>query len=194
MRKGEVERVTLETTIRLICCLDGAGRAELRTGIGFLEHMLQLMALHGSVDLNIEAKGDLQVDCHHLTEDLGICLGQALRHALGDRSGISRYGMSLIPMDEALVMAVLDAGGRPYLHWEVPLPAQQIGDFDTELVEEFMRALANNAGFTLHIKLIHGRNTHHIIEATFKALGNALRQAVSPMGLAGQVLSTKGVL
>ncbi len=194
MRKGEITRVTRETEIKLSCCLDGEGQAKLKTGIGFLEHMLQLLTLHGGLDLTVDAKGDLQVDYHHLTEDLGICLGQALRQALGDRSGIARYAHVCIPMDEALVMAVLDVGGRSYLHFEVPMPAQQVGAFDTELVEEFLRALVSNAGFTLHVKLLHGRNTHHIIEAVFKAVAHSLRQAVALRGTAGQVLSTKGVL
>ncbi len=194
MREGSVTRQTAETDIRLSCRLEGIGEASIRTPVGFLNHMLALLARHGGLGLKIEAAGDTVVDDHHLTEDIGICLGEALRQALGDKAGINRYGAALIPMDEALAQVVIDLSGRPYLVWNVMLPAAKVGSFDTELAEEFMRALANHAGLTLHINVPYGKNTHHILEAVFKGLGHALRQAVRQEGQSSEVLSTKGIL
>jgi len=194
MREAQVERNTKETQITLTLGLDGEGRLRGETGIGFLDHMLTLLARHGGLDLAIQARGDLQVDMHHLVEDIGIVLGQALKEALGDKRGIVRYGSACIPMDEALVLAAVDLGGRPYLSQRLEIRRRQIGDFPTELVEEFMRALATAAGMNLHLVQLAGRNTHHIVEAAFKALARALRQAVALDPRVKEVPSSKGVL
>lgn len=193
-RSARVERTTRETDIRLELTLDGSGRAEIATGVGFMDHMLTLLAVHGFFDLQLSAKGDTQVDDHHTVEDLGICLGQALARSLGDKSGIGRYGHAYVPMDESLARVCLDLSNRPFLHYDVTVPQEKIGTFDACLAKEFLHAFALHAGCTLHVDLLHGENGHHIIEAVFKALGRALRQAVSPLpGLAGQ-LSSKGTL
>jgi imidazoleglycerol-phosphate dehydratase len=195
LRRAEIARVTAETDIRLTLDLDGSGKASIATGIGFLDHMLTALARHALLDLDVAAKGDLHIDDHHTTEDVGIVLGQALRQALGEKRGIRRYGHALIPMDEALAEAAIDISGRPYLAWSVPFAAPKIGSFDTELVEEFFRALAFNAGITLHVTLKAGTNAHHVAEACFKALARALRMAVEPDPRAGgAVPSTKGSL
>jgi imidazoleglycerol-phosphate dehydratase len=195
MRKASVERTTGETSIRLEVDLDGNGQWDIQTGIGFFDHMLSHIAAHSLIDLSIHAEGDLHVDAHHTVEDVGIALGQALRQALGDRTGIVRYGHSLLPMDEALALVALDFSNRGLLVGDLPFSAQRVGGFDTELVGEFLRALAHNAGLTLHARLICGENTHHQIEAVFKALGRALRQAIAPDARrADAVPSTKGVL
>ena len=189
-----VERSTRETAIRLELALDGQGKANIQCGVGFMEHMLTLLAVHGFFDLNVQAKGDLHVDAHHTVEDLGICLGQAFAQALGDKSGISRYGHAYVPMDETLARVCLDFSNRPFLHYDVTLSQEKIGDFDACLVKEFLRAFALHAGCTLHVDLLHGENSHHIVEAVFKALGRALKAAVQALaGLTGQ-LSSKGVL
>jgi len=194
-RVAEVARQTGETQIQLRLDLDGAGVYQVDTGVGFLDHMLCLWARHGMFDLKLAADGDLQVDAHHTVEDTGICLGQAIKQALGNKGGITRYGHAVVPMDEALVLAAVDLSGRGYLACDLPLPAARVGDFDTELVEEFLRALAGHGEFTLHVRLLAGRNTHHIIEAVFKALGRALREAVEiDDRRQGLVPSTKGVL
>ncbi len=193
-RKASIERHTLETRIHLDLLLDGSGRADVACGLGFMEHMLSLLAVHGFFDLSLQAQGDLQVDGHHTVEDMGICLGQAFAQALGDKAGIARYGHAYVPMDETLARVCLDLSNRPFLHYDVELPQEKIGDFDACLIKEFLRAFALHAGCTLHVELLHGENSHHIVEAVFKALGRALRAAVTPLaGLEGQ-LSSKGVL
>lgn len=194
-RRAEIARATSETDIRLSVDLDGSGKAEIATGIGFLDHMLTALARHGMLDLTVAAKGDLHIDDHHTAEDVGIVLGQAVRAALGDKRGIRRYGQSLLPMDEALAEAALDISGRPFLAWSVPFRQPKIGTFDTELVEEFFRAFAFNAGVTLHVTLKAGTNAHHVAEACFKAVARALRMAVEPdPRAAGAIPSTKGSL
>ena len=195
MRKARIERKTGETHVELELDLDGTGRWEIETGIGFFDHMLSHVAAHGLIDLTLCARGDLHVDAHHTVEDVGIALGLALRQALGERRGIARYGQSLLPMDEALVLVALDFSNRGLFVGELPFYAQRVGTFDTELVTEFLRALAHNAGMTLHVRLVCGENTHHQIEAAFKGLGRALRQAVAlDERQARAVPSTKGVL
>ena len=194
-RRAEIARATSETDIRVTLDLDGTGQATIATGVGFLDHMLTALARHALLDLTVQAKGDLHIDDHHTTEDVGIVIGQAIRQALGDKRGIRRYGAALIPMDEALAEAALDVSGRPYLAWSVAFQRPKIGTFDTELVEEFFRALAFNAGLTLHVTLKAGTNAHHVAEACFKALARALRQAVEPdPRAAGAIPSTKGAL
>lgn len=195
MRTATIERKTGETEIKIALNLDGTGQWDIATGIGFFDHMLSFVAAHGLVDLTIRAKGDLEIDAHHTVEDVGIALGAALRQALGDRKGITRYGQSLLPMDESLVLVALDLSNRGLLAAELPFSRPQVGSFDTELVTEFLRALATHAGMTLHTRLICGENTHHEIEALFKGLGRAIRQAVSrDERRADRVPSTKGTL
>lgn len=169
MRRAEIERITRETQIKLSLNLDG-GDYQIDTGCGFLNHMLELFAAHGGFGLQISAQGDTEVDYHHTVEDVGIVLGQALRQALGDMRGVARYGQQLLPMDETLLLAVVDISGRAYLVYDVTLPTAKVGDFDTELAEEFMQALVRNAGLTLHCRMLAGHNSHHIIEALFKAV------------------------
>ncbi len=193
-RVAGVKRRTGETEIQVQLNLDGQGIYRVKTGVGFLDHMLCLFTRHAGFDLELEARGDLEVDAHHTVEDTAICLGRALKEALGNKEGISRYGHALLPMDEALVLLAVDLSGRGYLACEVSLPSPRVGDFDTELVEEFLRALAMNGEFTLHVRLLAGRNTHHIIEAIFKALGRALKAAVAPDPRMAGVPSTKGLL
>ena len=194
-RRAEIARDTSETSIRLSVMLDGTGQARVATGVGFFDHMLTALARHGMLDLEVAAKGDLHIDFHHTVEDVGIVLGQAVRRALGDKRGIARYGHALVPMDEALAEAALDISGRPFLAWNVAFQRAKIGEFDTELVEEFFRAFAFNAGITLHVTLKAGTNAHHVAEACFKALARALRIAVEPdPRAAGVIPSTKGVL
>jgi imidazoleglycerol-phosphate dehydratase len=193
-RTGDIHRKTKETDIRLSLKLDGLGTTSIRTGVSFMDHMLTLFGVHGFFDLDIEGIGDTEVDDHHTVEDLGICLGQAFKSALGDFSGICRYGFSVIPMDEALAQVTVDISNRPYLHFDVPLRDEKVGTFDTALAKEFLRALALHGGLTLHVTVEHGDNTHHIIEAVFKALGRALGQAVSPEPRSRGPLSSKGSL
>ena len=187
-------RKTRETDIRLSLDLDGQGRAEVATGVGFLDHMLELYARHGLMDLTVECTGDLHVDAHHTTEDVGICLGQAFDKALGDRAGIRRYGHAILPMDETLVTCAVDLGGRPYWAWNAPMPAPKIGEFDSELVADFWQAFTVNARLNLHVLLHYGRNTHHVSEAIFKGLARALRSACETDPRGAGVPSTKGVL
>ena len=194
MREASVERSTLETAIELQLNLDGSGEADLETGLPFLEHMLTLWCRHGFFDLWIRAKGDLEVDAHHLVEDIGLCLGRALYSALGDKSGIRRYGFSAVPMDDALVFGVVDLSGRPFLHYEMALPPGPVGTMDQELFEEFWRAFVNEGRLNLHLKMIHGRNKHHLIEASYKAVGRALNEACAGLEGWDGVLSTKGKL
>jgi imidazoleglycerol-phosphate dehydratase len=194
-RTATIARTTAETDIRATLALDGTGQVRVATGIGFLDHMLTALGRHALFDLSVEAKGDLHIDFHHTTEDVGIVLGQALRKALGDKRGIRRYGHSLLPMDEALAEAAVDISGRPFLAWSVPFARDKVGEMDTELFEEFFRAFAYNAGITLHLALKAGTNAHHVAEACFKALARALRMAVEADPRApDQVPSTKGVL
>lgn len=192
MRTAEVTRKTAETDIRLTLELDGSGNRQIDTGIGFLNHMLELFAAHGGFDLTLHCAGDLHVDGHHTTEDVAIALGRAFDMALGDRRGIHRYGDIILPMDEALVLCAVDISGRSCLGYEMQIPAQKVGDFDTELVQEFMTAFCRSMGLTLHLRKLAGYNSHHIIEAAFKALGRALRQAVAVEGDA--IPSTKGTI
>jgi len=190
-----VKRATRETDVALRLLLDGTGTSNIKTGIGFFDHMLALFARHGLFDLDIEARGDLEVDGHHTVEDVAICLGRAIKDSLGDRAAIRRYGHAIIPMDEALVLVAIDLSGRPYLDWpEEDFPLSQVGSFATELVEEFMRAIVCQGGLNLHIRILAGRNTHHIVEALFKALGRALREAAELDPRESGVPSSKGVL
>ena len=192
MRHSEVSRETAETAVKLSLELDGSGRSEIDTGVGFLDHMLTLLALHGGFDLAVSCKGDLNVDAHHSVEDLGLCLGAALQQALGKKRGINRYGHIILPMDEALILCAVDLSGRPCLRYTANIPSQKVGEFDTELARELFQAVANTALMSLHIRQLDGENSHHIIEGMFKAFGRALRQAVAVTG--GALPSTKGVL
>ncbi len=194
MREGLVSRNTKETQIKLQINLDGKGDCSVNTGIGFFDHMLILFTRHGLMDAVFEVTGDLYVDAHHTVEDTGIALGLAIRQALGDKKSIKRYGTAYVPMDEALVLVSLDLSDRPYLVFDASLTQQMVGQFDTQLVEEFFRAVAFNAGITLHIKLFHGSNCHHIIEAMFKAFGRALDEATKIDTRIVGVMSTKGTL
>ena len=195
MRRSELARKTAETDIKLKLDLDGKGEGTISTGVGFLDHMLTLFARHGKFDLCVSCKGDTYVDDHHSVEDIGIVLGQAFRDALGDKKGICRYGDIILPMDEALVLVSVDISGRGMLCYRAAFRTEKIGTFDTQLVEEFFIAFASNAGITLNIKQLDGRNSHHIAEAMFKAAGRALRKAVDEDPAAkGQIPSTKGVL
>ena len=195
MREASIARKTTETEIDVRVRLDGEGRYSVSTGVGFLDHMLEQLARHGLVDLDLAAEGDLHIDAHHTTEDTGIAVGQAVSAALGDRKGIRRYGHAYVPMDEALVRVALDLSNRPYLIWHVDLPAQKLGTMDTELFREWFQAFAQHAGATLHVECLYGTNTHHIVEACFKALARALRIAaeIDPRR-SDAVPSTKGSL
>jgi imidazoleglycerol-phosphate dehydratase len=195
MRTGEIHRVTGETDVRVQLNLDGTGRCQVSTGVPFLDHMLHQLASHGLLDLEVSAEGDTHIDDHHTNEDVGIALGQALAQALADRRGIQRFGHFLAPLDEALVQVALDCSGRPHLSCDLAIPAQKIGSYDTELVKEFFAAVVNNSGLTLHIRQLAGANSHHIVEACFKAFARALRMAteIDPRR-AGAVPSSKGVL
>jgi imidazoleglycerol-phosphate dehydratase len=193
-RAAQIERSTKETQIRLSLALDGTGKSALSTGVGFLDHMLELLARHGRIDLEVRASGDLQTGAHHTTEDVGIVFGKALDEALGDRSGIARYGDATVPMDEALGSCAIDISGRPHCSFRATLPPTSIAGFDTELAEEFFRAVANNAKLTVHLRVIEGANAHHMIESAFKSFARALRQAVAVDARETGVPSTKGVL
>ena len=195
VREATVSRDTLETQITVSVCLDGTGKAEFDTGLPFLEHMLDQIARHGMVDLNIKANGDLHIDAHHTVEDIGITLGQALAKAVGDRRGILRYGHAYVPLDEALSRVVIDFSGRPSLHYDVPFTRASVGDFDVDLFAEFFHGLVNHAHLTLHIDNLKGENSHHQSETVFKAFGRALRMAVSADERAPSAMpSTKGGL
>lgn len=195
MRTAQINRKTNETDIALSLNLDGSGKSDIVTGVGFLDHMLTLFARHGRFDLNVVCKGDTNVDDHHSVEDIGIALGDAVKTALGEKRGIARYGNILLPMDEALILCALDCSGRMYLKFTAEIPTQKIGTFDTELVEEFFLGFARTSGVTLHIKQLDGENSHHIVEAMFKAFGRALNQAVAiDPNYADEIPSTKGVL
>ena len=195
MRTSEIKRKTKETDIVLFLNLDGTGKSDINTGVGFFDHMLTLFASHGMFDLTVKCNGDLNVDAHHTVEDVGICLGKAFAEALGDMKGIKRYADKIIPMDESLVMCAVDISGRPHLSLDLEVPAKRVGNFDTELVSEFFLAFVRNAKMTLHIKKMAGRNTHHIIEGCFKAFARTLDEAVSfDPRREGVLPSTKGVL
>ena len=195
MRTSEINRKTAETEIRLRLNLDGTGKSEIDTGVGFLNHMLTLFAKHGRFDLSVICRGDTDVDDHHTVEDIGICLGMAFAEALGDMGGIHRYGSMLLPMDEALILSAVDLSGRAYLGYELNFPTEKIGAFDTQLVQEFWLGFVRKANVTLHLRQLAGVNSHHIAEGAFKSLGRSLRQAcaVDP-ALNGEIPSTKGVL
>lgn len=195
MRQAVINRKTAETDIRLTLDLDGSGQSEINSGVGFLDHMLTLFAKHGRFDLSLVCSGDTQVDDHHSAEDIGIALGQAYAQALGEKRGIRRYGDTILPMDEALILTAVDLSGRAYLGYELPIPTEKVGTFDTELVEEFWAAFVREARCSLHIRKLAGSNSHHIIEGAFKSAARTLREAVSTdPALGGEIPSTKGVL
>lgn len=194
MRVGEIKRKTKETDITLSLNLDGSGKAKIDTGIGFFDHMIDLMCRHGFLDMALNCVGDLHVDNHHTVEDIGIVLGETFKNALGDKKGITRYATIFTPMDEAMSMISIDISGRAYLHFDVNFEREYVGQFETELVEEFFRAFVNHAAITLHISLKYGKNTHHIIESIFKGLGRALDEATRVQDRIEGVLSTKGLL
>ena len=194
MRTGQIKRQTAETDITATLSIDGTGKSDIKTGIGFFDHMLILFTKHGFFDLNLAVDGDLYVDGHHTVEDAGIVLGQAFTKALGDKSGIKRYGTVFVPMDEALIMVSLDISGRPFLAFDVEIPTERIGNFDSELTEEFLRAFVVHAGLTLHVKMLAGKNAHHIVEGVFKSLGRALDEATQKDERIVGVMSTKGML
>ena len=195
MRTAEINRTTAETAITLRLCLDGTGASQVQSGVGFLDHMLTLFAKHSRFDLTLTCSGDTQVDDHHSVEDIGIVLGQALCQALGDKRGICRYGSCILPMDEALILCAVDLSGRSCLRLQAQIPPEKVGTFDTELVEEFFQALTREARMNLHLRQLDGTNSHHIIEAMFKALGRTLRQAVAiDPDCRDEIPSTKGVL
>ncbi len=194
-RTGTVDRKTKETQISVAVDLDGSGRSQIATGIGFLDHMLDQLSRHSLIDLEVEAKGDLHIDFHHTTEDTGICIGEAVAKALGDRTGIRRWGEATVPMDETLTRVALDASNRPYLIWKVNFSKPKLGEMDTELFKEWFQAFAQNAGLTLHIENLYGENNHHIVESCFKGLARALRQAIEiDPRKSDAVPSTKGTL
>ena len=193
-RRAEIERKTAETQISIKLNLDGEGTCDIATGIGFLDHMLTLLAKHSFMDLTVKAKGDLEVDSHHTVEDIGIVLGEALREALGDKAGIHRYGNCFIPMDETLAQACLDFSGRPFLIFGAEIPKIKLGNYDTEMTEEFFRAIAMHCGLTLHIRVLYGSNVHHIIEAVFKAFARAVAEAAAVDPKVKGVMSSKGIL
>lgn len=193
-RRAEIERKTAETQISIKLNLDGEGTCDIATGIGFLDHMLTLLAKHSFMDLTVKAKGDLEVDSHHTVEDIGIVLGEALQEALGDKAGIHRYGNCFIPMDETLAQVCLDFSGRPFLAFGAEIPKIQLGNYDTEMTEEFFRAVAMHCGLTLHIRVLYGSNVHHIIEAVFKAFARAVAEAAAVDPRVKGVMSSKGVL
>lgn len=194
MRSASIARKTAETDISLTLKLEGTGKGSIQTGVGFLDHMLTLFARHGGFDLEVICKGDTYIDDHHSVEDIGICLGDAFSSALGDKRGIMRYGDSILPMDEALLLAAVDLSGRGYLAYELSLPTEKVGSFDTELVEEFFLAFTRRANLTLHLRQLSGRNSHHIIEGSFKAVARALKAAVARDPNSSAIPSTKGVL
>ncbi|QFT59317.1 Imidazoleglycerol-phosphate dehydratase [Sulfitobacter sp. THAF37] len=195
MRQTSLTRTTAETDVSVEINLDGTGTYDNQTGVGFFDHMLDQLARHSLIDIKVRAKGDLHIDDHHTVEDVGITLGQALAKALGDKRGIRRYGACLLPMDDALVRCALDLSARPYLVWNVDLPTARIGTFDTELVREFFQAFGTQGGITLHVDMLHGLNSHHIVEAAFKSVARALREAVEvDPRKSGDIPSTKGAL
>ena len=195
MRKADIQRKTAETESALSLTLEGSGKSEIRTGVGFLDHMLTLFARHGRFDLTVRCVGDTAVDSHHSVEDIGICLGRAFKEALGERRGICRYAHAILPMDEALLLCAADVSGRSCLRYDLAIPAQKVGDFDTELTKEFFEAFVRSAELSLHLKQLDGENSHHIIEGAFKAFARVLREAVRvDPDAANEIPSTKGIL
>ena len=195
MRTAQITRTTKETDIRLTLNLDGTGKSAIHSGVGFLDHMLTLFAKHGRFDLELTCNGDTEVDDHHSVEDIGIALGQAFEQALGDKRGIVRYGSFILPMDETLILSAVDISGRSYLNYDLQIPTQKVGTFDTELTEEFFLGFVRNANLTLHLKQLEGKNSHHIIEGTFKSFGRTMKQAVAiDEAFRDEIPSTKGVL
>ncbi len=195
MRTAQITRTTKETDIRLTLNLDGTGKSAIHSGVGFLDHMLTLFAKHGRFDLDLTCNGDTEVDDHHSVEDIGIALGQAFEQALGDKRGIVRYGSFILPMDETLILSAVDISGRSYLNFDLQIPTQKVGTFDTELAEEFFLGFVRNANLTLHLKQLEGKNSHHIIEGTFKSFGRTMKQAVAiDEAFRDEIPSTKGVL
>ena len=194
MRSANIDRVTNETSIHLVLNLDGVGKGVINTSIPFFDHMLNQLTFHSLVDLEMSAKGDVEIDCHHTVEDCGICLGKAFSKAIGDKKGINRYGFFLLPMDDALVRVALDFSGRPFLNWKVRFPTSTVGTFDLELVREFFNSFSINSQATLHVEMLDGLNSHHIAEAIFKAVGKAIKMAIEKNRRLGSVPSTKGIL
>ena len=194
MRSANIDRVTNETSIHLVLNLDGVGKGVINTSIPFFDHMLNQLTFHSLVDLEISAKGDVEIDCHHTVEDCGICLGKAFSKAIGDKKGINRYGFFLLPMDDALVRVALDFSGRPFLNWKVRFPTSTVGTFDLELVREFFNSFSINSQATLHVEMLDGMNSHHIAEAIFKGVGKAIKMAIAKNQGLGSIPSTKGIL
>ena len=194
MRAANIDRVTNETSIHLALNLDGVGKGVINTSIPFFDHMLNQLIFHSLVDLEISAKGDVEIDCHHTVEDCGICLGKAFSKAIGDKKGINRYGFFLLPMDDALVRVALDFSGRPFLNWKVRFPTSTVGTFDLELVREFFNSFSINSQATLHVEMLDGLNSHHIAEAIFKGVGKAIKMAIAKNQGLGSIPSTKGIL
>ncbi len=194
MRTSKIERITNETKINLFLKLDGVGKSTVKTCIPFLDHMLDQLVFHSSIDLELNAEGDIEIDFHHTAEDCGICLGKAFMEALGDKKGINRYGFFLLPMDDALIRVALDFSGRSFLSWKVNFPTNRVGDFDLELVREFFNAFSTNSGATLHVEMLDGFNSHHISEAIFKAMGKSIKMAVAKNKDVEIIPSTKGSL
>ena len=194
MRSANIDRVTNETSIHLVLNLDGVGKGVINTSIPFFDHMLNQLTFHSLVDLEMSAKGDVEIDCHHTVEDCGICLGKAFSKALGDKKGINRYGFFLLPMDDALVRVALDFSGRPFLNWKVRFPTSTVGTFDLELVREFFNSFSINSQATLHVEMLDGLNSHHIAEAIFKGVGKAIKMAIAKNQGLGSIPSTKGIL
>jgi len=194
MRSANIDRATNETSIHLVLNLDGVGNGVINTSIPFFDHMLNQLTFHSLVDLEISAKGDVEIDCHHTVEDCGICLGKAFSKAIGDKKGINRYGFFLLPMDDALVRVALDFSGRPFLNWKVRFPTSTVGTFDLELVREFFNSFSINSQATLHVEMLNGLNSHHIAEAIFKGVGKAIKMAIAKNQGLGSIPSTKGIL
>ena len=194
MRSANIDRVTNETSIHLVLNLDGVGKGVINTSIPFFDHMLNQLTFHSLVDLEISAKGDVEIDCHHTVEDCGICLGKAFSKAIGDKKGINRYGFFLLPMDDSLVRVALDFSGRPFLNWKVRFPTSTVGTFDLELVREFFNSFSINSQATLHVEMLDGFNSHHIAEAIFKGVGKAIKMAIEKNQGLGSIPSTKGIL
>ena len=194
MRSANIDRVTNETSIHLVLNLDGVGKGVINTSIPFFDHMLNQLTFHSLVDLEMSAKGDVEIDCHHTVEDCGICLGKAFSKAVGDKKGINRYGFFLLPMDDALVRVALDFSGRPFLNWKVRFPTSTVGTFDIELVREFFNSFSINSQATLHVEMLDGINSHHIAEAIFKGVGKAIKMAIAKNQGLGSIPSTKGIL
>ena len=194
IRNAKIDRITNETDIKLVLNLDGSGKSTIKTGIPFFDHMLDQFTFHSQIDLNLDAKGDLGIDCHHTVEDCGICLGTAFSNALGDKRGINRYGFFLLPMDDALIRVALDFSGRSFLNWNVKFPTSSVGNFDLELVREFFNSFSTNSRATIHVDMLNGFNSHHIAEAVFKSMGKAIKMAITKDQRLDSIPSTKGSL